>query len=367
MDATAAASNLAMTVVPGRRDTATAAPVPEPPADEGSVLVRTLLVGVCGTDLHVVGGGHSKASRRDRTYEHPLVLGHEAVGRVVSAPPSSGFVPDQLVTGIVRRPCPDCPACARDDWDFCSSGRYTERGILGADGFGRRRWRCEPSYLVRVPEALGELGVLVEPMSVVCKALEAAFYIARRAPSQPVRMLVTGAGPIGLLAAAAGRDAGLEVTVLDRMRTGVKPDLVAALGESYTDDLGSLAGAPRFDLVLECSGASGVIGSAAALLGQAGVMVLIASTAAEPGPVANLLVRGNAALVGTVNAGRRHYHQAVETLVRLDHSWLARLITRRVPSECWPNALDRDADDVKVVVEFDAPGQRLCASDHGPT
>jgi glucose 1-dehydrogenase len=356
----AATANLAMCVVPGQRGTAMAALVSEPAADEGSVLVRTLLVGVCGTDLHVVGRGHGANSRHGGADGRRLVLGHEAVGQVVSAPAGSGFVPDQLVTGIVRRPCPDCAACAGGDWDFCTSGRYTERGILRADGFGRRRWRCEPSYLVPVPEGLGELGVLVEPMSVVCKAFEAGFHVARRAPARPARLLVTGAGPIGLLAAAAGVDSGLDVTVVDQMATGIKPDLVAALGGTYTDDLGSLAGGPRYDLVMECSGAAGVIGPAAALLGQAGVMVLIASTPVEPGPVANLLVRGNAALVGTVNAGRRHYSQAVETLVRLDRSWLARLITRRVTLDCWPTALERGPDDVKVVVEFDSanPGPR---------
>jgi glucose 1-dehydrogenase len=351
-------ANLAMCVVPGDIDTATAEPVPEPSLDEGSVLVRTMLVGVCGTDLHIVGGGHGKGERRATAVRPRLVLGHEAVGQVVTAPGDSGFAPGQLVTGIVRRPCPDCPACAQGDWDFCISGRYTERGILRADGFGRRRWRCEPSYLVAVPEALGELGVLVEPMSVVCKAFEAGFHVAQRAPVKPARLLVTGAGPIGLLAAAAGVDSGLDVTVVDRVAAGIKPDLVAALGGSYTHDLGSLADRSRFDLVMECSGASGVIAPAAALLGQAGVMVLIASTPVEPGPVVNLLVRGNAALVGTVNAGRRHYSQAAETLVRLDRDWLSRLITRRVPLECWPTALERGPDDVKVVVEFDSSGRQ---------
>jgi threonine dehydrogenase-like Zn-dependent dehydrogenase len=339
-----------MTVVRGRRDTVATVAVPEPEPGEGSVLVRTLLVGVCGTDLHLVGGTHSTSTSTSAAPR--LVLGHEAVGQVVEAPPTSGFAPGQLVTGIVRRPCAECAACARGDWDFCTSGAYTERGIKGADGFGRNRWRSEPAYLVPVPDRLGELGVLVEPMSVVCKALETAFYLARRGPSTPRRLLVTGAGPIGLLAAAAGCDAGLDVTVLDRMRTGVKPDLVTTLGAAYTDDLGTLADGPRFDFAFECSGAAELIGPATALLGQAGVMMLIAGGAADPGSVPPMLLRANAALVGTVNAGRRHYAQAVETLLRVDHSWLCRLLTRRVPLATWPDALDRDDDDVKVVVEF---------------
>ena len=352
-----AGTNLAMSVVPGHRDTATTATVPDPSPTEGSVLVETLLVGVCGTDLHIVGSTRAARSQAAAAGAPPLVLGHEAVGRVLDAPHDSGFTAGQLVTGIVRRPCTECQACARDDWDFCTSGSYTERGIRGADGFGRLRWRCEPDYLVAVPGPLGELGVLVEPMSVVCKALETAFYVGGRVASKPERLLVTGAGPIGLLAAAAGKDAGLEVTVLDRMRTGVKPRLVAALGATYTDDLGSLAGGPRFDVALECSGAAEVMGPSTALLAQAGVMVLIAGAAARPESVAHLLVRANAALVGTVNAGRRHYTQAVETLQRIDRAWLAGLITRRVPLACWTTALDRDDDEVKVVVEFDPAHQ----------
>lgn len=213
-----------MQVVPGRPASAQVATVAEPAEDDGTVLVRTLLVGVCGTDHHIVG--RSGRRRRSNSEEpSPLVLGHEAVGRVLSAPVSSGFEPGQLVTGIVRRPCSECGACARGDWDFCTSGHYTERGIRGADGFGRDRWRSEPAYLVPVPEQLGEPGVLVEPMSVVCKAMETARYVAARVPTAlglRKRMLVTGAGPIGLLAALLAVQRGLEVHVLDRVVDGAR-------------------------------------------------------------------------------------------------------------------------------------------------
>lgn len=346
-----------MQVVPGRPASAQVATVAEPAEDDGTVLVRTLLVGVCGTDHHIVG--RSGRRRRSNGEEpSPLVLGHEAVGRVLSAPVSSGFEPGQLVTGIVRRPCSECGACARGDWDFCTSGHYTERGIRGADGFGRDRWRSDPAYLVPVPEQLGEPGVLVEPMSVVCKAMETARYVAARvSPALGLRkrMLVTGAGPIGLLTAAAGRDAGFDVTVVDIMAAGVKPDLVTDLGATYTDDLDALVDEARFDLAVECSGAAAVMPTVTRTLAQAGVLMLIAGACLLPdeaSETARPLVGVNGAVVGTVNAGRRHYPQAVETLSRLEHGWLARLITRRVPVTDWPTALDRDENDVKSVVEF---------------
>lgn len=349
--------NRAMQVVPGRRGSACAATAAEPAEDEGTVLVGTLLVGLCGTDHHIIG----RPSERRRRHGAPpaaLVLGHEAVGRVCSAPASSGLAPGQLVTGIVRRPCTECGACARGDWDFCTSGHYTERGIRGADGFGRDRWRSEPAYLVPVPERLGELGVLVEPMSVVCKAMETARYVAARVPAAPglrKRMLVTGAGPIGLLTAGAGIDAGFDVTVVDVMRSGVKPDLATDLGATYTDGLDALVDDPRFDLAVECSGAAEVMPTVTRTLAQAGVLMLIAGAGLLPNKaseVARPLVGVNGAVVGTVNAGRRHYPQAVETLGRLDRDWLTRLITRRVPVTDWPAALDRDENDVKAVVDF---------------
>lgn len=356
----------AMSVIPGHPESATVATLDEPVAADGSVLVEAMVVGLCGTDAEIIAHGVGSPPPG----ESALVLGHEAVGRVLEAPVSSGFAAGDLVTGIVRLPDPvPCAACARGEWDFCRNGLYTEHGIRGSAGFGRERWRSEPAYLVRVPDSLGELGVFTEPMSVVCKALEAAGYVAGRAYSAPRRLLVTGAGPIGLLAAAAGRVAGFDVTVLDRMATGTKPDLARAIGATYTNDLDSLGGTATadifvaaqttiepFDVVLECSGAAVVVARAATMLGQGGVMVLIGiagrGAPVDVGLIGSALIRSNGAIVGTVNAGRRHYPQAVDVLGQIDTDWLRRLITRRVPLADWPSAIERTDDDVKIVVTF---------------
>jgi len=356
----------AMSVIPGQPESATVSALDEPSTADGSVLVEALIVGLCGTDAEIIAAGVGSPLPD----ESALVIGHETVARVLEAPISSGFAAGDLVTGIVRLPDPvPCPACARGEWDFCRNGRYTEHGIRGSAGFGRERWRSEPAYLVRVPDSLGELGVFIEPMSVICKGLEAARHIAARAYSDPKRMLVTGAGPIGLLAAAAGIVAGFDVTVLDRMATGTKPDLARAIGATYTHDLDTLGGTATadifvsanstiepFDVVLECSGATTVIARAATMLGQAGVMVLIGiaghGAQVDLAMIGSALIRSNAAIVGTVNAGRRHYPQAVEVLGQIDAEWLRRLITRRVPLATWPSAIERTDDDVKVVVEF---------------
>ena len=162
------------------------------------------------------------------------MLGHESLGRVIDPGPSSSFKKGDLVVGIVRRPDPvPCPNCAVGEWDMCRNGQYTERGIKQIHGFMSERWRIEPEYAIKVDPSLGLLGVLLEPTTVITKALEQVSLIGRRSYWEPRTVLVTGAGPIGLLAALAAKMHGMDVHVLDRMESGTKPDLVRALGATY--------------------------------------------------------------------------------------------------------------------------------------
>src|SRR5690606_16386615 len=124
-------------------------------------------------------------------------------------------------------------ACARGQFDMCRNGRYTEHGIKEVDGFGAERWRVPVDHAVRLDPALDEVGVLMEPTSVVAKAWEQVEKVGGRAWFEPRRVLVTGAGPIGLLAALLGQQRGLEVHVLDLVRSGPKPALVRELGAEY--------------------------------------------------------------------------------------------------------------------------------------
>src|SRR5688500_3648490 len=114
----------ALTFRPSAPGSAALEDVPMPPPEQGSVLVRTLRVGVCGTDRELLAGEHgAPVPGRPR-----MVLGHESLGRVVEAPPESGFVAGDLVVGIVRRPDPvPCGCCAAGEWDMCENGLYTER------------------------------------------------------------------------------------------------------------------------------------------------------------------------------------------------------------------------------------------------
>ncbi|GAB3435843.1 glucose 1-dehydrogenase [Flindersiella endophytica] len=344
---------LAMTTIPGKPGSAELVELAEPAAGEGNVLVEGLLLGICGTDIEIVEEGYGAAPPG----EERLVLGHESLGRVLEAPPVSGLEAGDLIAGIVRHMDPvPCPACARGEWDYCRNGLYTERGIKERNGFGAQRWRTERSYAIRLPKELGELGVLTEPASVVAKAWEQVEAIQRRAWAGPRTALVTGAGPIGLLAALLGVQRGLDVTVLDRVQNGPKPDLVRELGAHYLTDLDQLDG--EVDVVIECTGVGALVFRSAKLLAPSGVLCLtgISSGSHEipvPGDALNKeLVLENSVIVGSVNAGRRNYIDGVEALRNADHDWLSRLVTRKVPLSDWTSALSKRPDDVKVVVDL---------------
>jgi len=344
----------ACTVAPGKIDSAGVEEVPEPSTDDGEVLVEGLLVGICGTDVEIAREGYGvPPAGRDR-----MTLFHESLGRVLEAPRGAGLAPGDLVAGIVRRPDPvPCPCCAVDQWDFCRNGQYTERGIKGMDGYGSQRWRVPAKFAVKLDGALGDLGVLMEPTSVVAKAWDQTEKIGARACYAPEKVLVTGAGPIGLLAALLGVQRGLDVHVVDRVAEGRKPQLVADLGATYhCSGVDSLGFEP--DIVMEATGVGQLvfdvmrIGAPNAIVCLTGISSGRRTVCADADALNKELVLGNEVVFGSVNAGRQHYQQAADALSRADRSWLDRLITRRVPMAEWPTALDRAADDVKVVVDL---------------
>ena len=328
--------------------------MPEPPEEDGPILVQTMSIGVCGTDLEICNGDYGTApAGSDR-----LIIGHESLGRVQQAPDGSGFFAGDLVVGIVRRPDPvPCPNCAVGEWDMCRNGRYTERGIKERHGYASERYRIAPDFAVKLDPALHRVGVLLEPTSVVAKAWEHTERIGRRGHWQPSKVLVTGAGPIGLLAALIGVQRGLDVHVFDRITDGPKPQLVADLGATYHTDSVESACASA-DVVLECTGASAVILSLLGSTAPDGIVCLTGVSSGghqlslDVGQVNRNLVLGNDVMFGSVNANRRHYEAAAEVLAKADESWLERLITSRLPLDKWADALVRQPNDVKSTIQF---------------
>jgi threonine dehydrogenase-like Zn-dependent dehydrogenase len=342
----------AIAIVPGRPETAGVIDLPEPPYSDGSVLVQTRLIGLCGTDLEIALEGYGVPPPGERR----LVLGHESLGEVLDAHEGSGFESGDLVVGIVRRPDPlPCPACAADEWDMCRNGRFVERGIKEYHGYGCERFRIDPRFAVRIGSQLGDLGVLLEPAAVVAKAWEQVERIGSRSWFEYRIALITGAGPVGLLAALLARQRGLETHVVDLVNKGAKPSLVADLGAQYHNEpVVYLQIEP--DVVIECTGV-GKVGRDAALLAAPGAVIALAGFSnserlvkVRMDAMIKALVLGNKVTFGTVSAARRHYDQAAEALAKANPDWLTRLITRRLATEDWPNTLDKCEEDIKVIV-----------------
>jgi glucose 1-dehydrogenase len=348
----------ALTVEPLKAGSIELRDVPDPQAGPGEMLVEGVALGICGTDREIVAGDYGWAPPgRDR-----LVLGHESLGRVRTAPPDSSFTPGDLVVGVVRRPDPlPCGACAHGEFDMCRNGGYTERGIKEIDGFGSELWTVETGYAVKLDRGLADVGTLMEPTSVVAKAWEQIEKVGARAWFEPKRVLVTGAGPIGLLAALLGVQRGLEVHVLDLATRGPKPQVVRALGAEYhSSGVAEVTARAKPDVIIEATGVSSVVFDAMANTAAYGIVCLTGVSAVgrkisvDIGAANREMVLENDVVVGSVNANLSHYAAAAAALAQADVDWLSRLITRRVPLERFADALESRSDDIKVVADLTA-------------
>jgi threonine dehydrogenase-like Zn-dependent dehydrogenase len=346
----------AITVEPHKPGTSRLDEVAEPSTDAGSVLAETIAVGVCGTDVEIVEGKYGWAP----TGKTRLILGHESLGRVLDPGPAGGLKEGDLIAGIVRHPDPvPCAHCAVGEWDMCTNGGYTEHGIKQIDGFMSERWRIEPQRAMKIDQSLGLLGVLLEPTTIVAKAWEQIAAVGHRAFWEPETALVTGAGPIGLLAALLGKQRGLCVHVLDRVESGPKPELVRSLGATYhAGKVADLDFQP--DVIVECTGVGHVISDCMQALAPGGILCLTGvgggghlSGIATADIAASVVLRNNV-IFGSVNANKRHWYKAGQALARAERNWLSRLITRREIPENYMDALRRTSDDIKVVIQFAA-------------
>lgn len=344
----------ALTIIPGKANSANVQDVPEPTPDYGSILVDALELGICGTDFELISAEYGWPPRGSDY----LIIGHESLGRVADAPANSGFEKGDLVAGIVRRPDPvPCVACAAGEWDMCRNGKYVERGIKEVNGFASERWRIEPDFAIKLDPNLGEVGVLMEPASVLAKAWDEITRIGERAAWKPKTVLITGAGPIGLLGALMGAQRGLEVHVLDRVTSGPKPDLVKRLGGKYhTGALDKIGLKP--DVIIECTGVASLIAECMYVLGNYGILCLAGVSShgqnidLDIGTINRTMVLDNQVMFGTVNAGKSHWEAAAKSLCKADRQWLNGLISRREKFADWQKALERRADDIKVVIDL---------------
>jgi threonine dehydrogenase-like Zn-dependent dehydrogenase len=346
----------ALTVVPLKANSAEVTEMPDPEPRTGDLLVDGIAIGICGTDIEIVAGEYGWAPPG----EERLVLGHESLGRVREAPDGSDFSAGDLVVGVVRRPDPvPCLPCSRGEFDMCRNGRYTERGIKEIHGYGSEKWTVEADYAVRLDPSLESVGMLMEPTTILAKAWDHIERIGSRYAFEPERVLITGAGPIGLLGALLGMQRGLEVHVLDQVTDGPKPKLVEDLGGTYHHgDIAHAVGHAKPDIIIEATGVGQLVFDAMQETNAGGITCLTGVSptgrqlTVDAGSLNRELVLENDVVFGSVNANLRHYRAAAEALDRADRSWLERLVTRRVPLDRFHEALERQPDDVKVVIEL---------------
>jgi threonine dehydrogenase-like Zn-dependent dehydrogenase/kynurenine formamidase len=330
-------------------------PAPRSPTGN-EVLLRTLEVGICGTDREI--GALMYGTPPPGADE--LVIGHEALAEVVDIGPDVSWAKrGELVVPTVRRPCrsPRCPACRQERPDFCTTGEFTERGIVRADGYLAEYIVEREVYLVPVPRVLEEVGVLVEPLSVATKAVEEFESVHARLAFEVTRPrgLVLGAGPVGLLGAMTMRGYGMETYVFSREpEDDPRAELVRSLGATYvSSERTAIEALPsrigRLDLVFEAVGVPAVAFGALPVLAPNGVYIM-SGVPAQRGPVQaelsrwmRALVLNNQVILGTVNAGHSTYDDSVRMLEQFMTLFpdAVRSLIRRVPLVEAPDVIAR--------------------------
>ncbi|HWF86346.1 MAG TPA: glucose 1-dehydrogenase [Vicinamibacterales bacterium] len=333
----------AIVVKPELKDSVHVRDMPDPKMQPDHVAVKMRSVGLCGTDAEINEGRYGKAPDGDEF----LILGHENLGVVEDVGKQvKGVKAGDLVVSTVRRPCGQCYNCLHRESDMCSSGLYDERGIIRRHGFMAEYYVESPQWLIKVPRAAEEIGVLLEPTAVVEKGLEQAFRLQERLKWRPKTGLVLGSGPVGLLAAAVLRLRGVDTYIAGREPdTDSRAQIATQMGATYiclADEtlFGVRTELPPIDLAIEATGAASVAFSAMQILGRNGVLCLLSVTggvqmASQPIDTINQqLVLGNRVVFGSVSANPRHFKMGVKDLAAMQKKWpglLTQLITARLP------------------------------------
>ncbi len=334
-------------------------PLPEP--QSGEVLIRTLRVGIDGTDHEVIAGAYGETpAGQDR-----LILGHEAVG-VVEDANGTDLAEGTVVAPTVRRPPNGSnPYFEAGEPDMAPEGQYLECGIVGADGFMAEYFTARPKYLVSVPRELAEQGILVEPLSVTEKGIEHAIASRSAFDWRPESALVLGNGSLGLLTLAVFKE------VLDYERTYClgrrdRPDptldIIDKLGSTYIDSRETpMADIPTvyegIDIIYEATGYAKHAFETVEALAPNGVGALLGvpddwTFEINGGHLHRELVLHNKALVGSVNSNRDHFAAAVKTLGQLPEWFTDDLITDVYELEELEAAFKTDDTTIKTAVEF---------------
>jgi threonine dehydrogenase-like Zn-dependent dehydrogenase len=353
----------AITVIPKTQNSLKLMDIPVPELAKKEVLLKVLRVGICGTDRDIISGFYGEAPEGSDY----LVLGHESLCRIEKLGPGvRGFKVGDLVVPTVRRGClENCVSCRNNQSDMCYTGHYKEHGIKGLNGFAAEFEKSDSSYIVKLPESLSELGVLLEPLTIVEKGLVQTIALQKsRLIWKPERALVLGAGPVGILATALLRLQGLDVeTVATRSKDSIKARLIESTGATYVcakeTPISSLD--YQYDMVFEVTGSPSVAAEAQDLIRVNGILCYMGiyredMESQNVGKLFTELVLGNKLHFGSVNANISYFAKGAKDLVRIQKKWpklLPSIITRKAgPDDPRKIYKPESEEEIKSIIEF---------------
>lgn len=354
----------AVAVTPGKPNSVHLQEVPKPTVDAipggNGVLVRVLKVGVDATDREINDALYGNAPPGDNF----LILGHESFGIVEEVGPNvTNLKPGDFVTATVRRPGGSIYDLIGTN-DMTSEETYYERGINLLHGFLTEYFVEDQEFVVRVPQGLSHLHVLMEPMSCAAKAVHQAFEAQRRMKVwRPKLAYVLGSGQIGLLTTLILRLQGMQVCTIARgLAPNLKAEIVSGFEARYvsTKELpleALVAETGRPDLIVDATGNSQLAFDAMQYVGHNGVVVWTSITGGTrtitiPSDKINIQwVLGNKLLLGSVNANRTHFEMGIRDLALGEMMFpgvLEKILTSPV------DGLENYAEMMRLLVEDDA-------------
>jgi threonine dehydrogenase-like Zn-dependent dehydrogenase len=345
-------------VTPGVKNSIKLAQIGAPVPTASQALLRVREIGVCGTDMDLNQGFYGEAPPGS-SY---LVTGHESLSTVESIPKNNqGISRGDLVVPTVRRP-DDCINCQHGESDMCLTGNYREHGIKRLHGFGSDFAVSDVDFLVKVPSKLADVAVLLEPMSVAEKGVYQAFKIQERMLWKPKRVLILGAGPVGLLTTYLLRLKGLEVVVTaTRAKDSAKARLAQRAGAVYVNTTEQpLQSLGKFDLIMEETGSAQVAMQATSMLNTNGIMCFLgiysSTTAPEDiGEFYKDVVLGNKTFFGSVNANISYFRMGLRDFAEIENRFdgiLRDTISVRISPEEFQKAYSQNKDNIKTVIRF---------------
>ncbi len=331
-------------------------------------LLEMVNVGVCGTDKDIIENSLVDAPEGD----DKLILGHEGLGKVAE----TGSGVKSLKKGdyaviIPRHGCGICTPCRTGRSDFCETGLYTASGQHKRHGFNSELYVEEEEYLVKVPRQLVNVAALIEPFSIIEKAVEQIRHMQKRVPAHDFsksRAVVFGMGSVGIAAIAILRANSIQTYVLGRRGPeDLKVQLVKELGAAYIDIRGKDVNRIKdeigtADIIIEATGGTQLVIDLIELMSRNGIYVFLGIPKGAEELCFNIkgmihkLVRQNLLIVGSVNSQKPHFKAALKDMARIQKSHnmiLDRIITHKFTMQQYKEAFGQDKEgQIKGIMDY---------------